>query len=116
MQKIASKIQEKIFLTTNFNFDEIALELFHFQYTYNPIYKQFVDHLKINVKNVNEIVEASKDIFKIQPKVANLSSPKEAQSNPCAFGSFSIIYNGEIISHHPISKTRFVNIMNSILN
>ncbi|MBP6048073.1 MAG: acyl transferase [Chitinophagales bacterium] len=54
---MASKIQEKIFLTTNFNFDEIALELFHFQYTYNPIYKQFVDHLKINVKNVNEIVK-----------------------------------------------------------
>lgn len=74
------------------------------------------DQCPYTVKNVNEIVEASKEIFRIQPKVVNLVSQKEAQLNPCAFGSFSIIYNGEIISHHPISKTRFVNIMNSILN
>lgn len=74
------------------------------------------DQCPYTVKNVNEIVEVSKEKFRIQPKVVNLTSYKEAQSNPCAFGSFSIIYNGEIISHHPISKTRFVNIMNSILN
>ncbi|NOR47352.1 MAG: GNAT family N-acetyltransferase, partial [Methanosarcinaceae archaeon] len=33
------------------------------------------------------------------------------QHSPCAFGIFCIIYNGEIISHHPISNTRFENIM-----
>ena len=27
------------------------------------------------------------------------------------FGSFCLIYNGKIISHHPISNTRFMNIM-----
>ncbi|MEZ5335661.1 MAG: YoaP domain-containing protein [Methanolobus sp.] len=35
-----------------------------------------------------------------------------AQNSPCSFGTFCIIYNGEIISHHPISNTRFMNIMN----
>ncbi|QQS34828.1 MAG: YoaP domain-containing protein [Ignavibacteriales bacterium] len=68
------------------------------------------------VKNVNEIVEASKSLFKITPKVIDIKSAAEAQTNPCAFGAFSIIYKGEIISHHPVSKTRFINIMNSILN
>ncbi|UCB59294.1 MAG: YoaP domain-containing protein [Thermoplasmatales archaeon] len=33
------------------------------------------------------------------------------QNSLCAFGTSSIIYNGEIISHHPISNTRFENIM-----
>lgn len=88
----------------------------------NPAkYKNGLTILRANqcpytVKNVNEIVAASKSLFKITPAVVDLKTAGDAQTNPCAFGSFSIVYNGEIISHHPISKTRFVNIMNSVLN
>jgi hypothetical protein len=39
----------------------------------------------------------------------------EVQASPCAFGSFCIILDGEIISYHPISKTRFENILNNKL-
>lgn len=74
------------------------------------------DQCPYTVKNVDGIVEASISIFDITPKVVDLKSHHEAQLNPCAFGSFSIIYNGEIISYHPVSSTRFINIMNSILN
>ncbi len=55
MQKYASKIQQKIFNKDNFNFDEVALELFIFQYTHNLVYRQFVDHLKINIHNVQSV-------------------------------------------------------------
>ena len=55
MQSSISKIREKIFSNDNFNFEEIALQLFEFQYTHNLVYKQFVDYLKINVSNVQTV-------------------------------------------------------------
>jgi hypothetical protein len=67
------------------------------------------------VKNVKEICVTAKKSYKIQPKVINLKTYKEAQNNPCPFGTFCIVYDGTIIAHHPISNTRFINIMNKIL-
>lgn len=55
MQQSISKIQEKIFRKDDFNFEEVALQLFEFQYTHNLVYKQFVDYLKINVENVQSV-------------------------------------------------------------
>ena len=64
-------------------------------------------------KNVNAIIESAKKM-KIKTRIVDLIDSNAAQSNPCAFGTFSIIYNGKIISHHPISNTRFENIMTKI--
>ena len=36
-------------------FNALALEIFSFQYTNNPVYSQFCDHLKINSKEINQI-------------------------------------------------------------
>lgn len=55
MQTSITKIREKIFSKDNFNLDSVALELFNFQYTHNLVYKQFVDYLKINVKDVQTV-------------------------------------------------------------
>lgn len=38
-------MKNKIFSVTDSNFEEIALEVFEFQYRSNPIYKRFVDYL-----------------------------------------------------------------------
>jgi hypothetical protein len=62
-------------------------------------------------KNVNAILESAKNKFNIKPVLVDLKDHSAAQEMPCAFGTFCIIYNGEIISHHPISNTRFENIM-----
>jgi len=64
-----------------------------------------------SVKNVNAILETSRKKFKISPKLIDIQDSIESQNVPCAFGSFCIIFNGEIIAHHPISNTRFENIM-----
>lgn len=64
-------------------------------------------------KNVNEILETAKRIG-IQAKLVDLKDFLAAQGSPCAFGTFCIIYNGKIISHHPISNTRFQNIINKM--
>ena len=62
-------------------------------------------------KNVNAILESAKNKFNIKTNLIDLNDSKSAQKTPCAFGTFCMIYNGEIISHHPISNKRFENIM-----
>jgi len=73
------------------------------------------DQCPYTVKNVREIREAVKKAYGIQANVINLKNCREAQRSPCAFGTFCIIYDGKAIAYHPVSKTRFINIMNSIL-
>jgi len=62
-------------------------------------------------KNVNAILESAKNKFNLKPNLIDLQDSKAVQDTPCAFGTFCIIYNGEIISYHPISNTRFENII-----
>ena len=62
-------------------------------------------------KNVNAILESAKDKFGLKANLIDLTDVAAVQNSPCAFGSFCIIYDGKIISHHPISNTRFENIM-----
>ncbi len=66
-------------------------------------------------KNVNSIIETAKNKFKLNVRLVNLNDTISVQNSPCAFGTFAIIYNGKIISHHPISDTRFQNIMNTLV-
>jgi len=62
-------------------------------------------------KNVNAILKSAKDKFGLKPRLIDQNDVNTVHHSPCAFGSFCIIYNGEIISYHPISNTRFENIM-----
>jgi hypothetical protein len=73
------------------------------------------DQCPYSVKNVREISETAEKTYGIKPDIIDLKNCKEAQNSPCAFGTFCIIYEGKAIAHHPISKTRFTNIMNKIL-
>jgi hypothetical protein len=73
------------------------------------------DQCPYTVKNVREIEKTARENFGIEPKIVTLINHKEAQNSPCPFGIFCIIFNGEVVAHHPISKTRFVNIMNKTL-
>jgi len=66
-------------------------------------------------KNVNAIIESAKKKFNLKTYLIDLKDTESAQKTPCAFGTFCIIYNGEIISHHPISNTRFENIMSKMV-
>jgi hypothetical protein len=63
-----------------------------------------------SVKNVDAILKTAKELG-ITAKLIDLINHELAQKSPCAFGTFCIIYNGKIISYHPISNTRFQNIM-----
>lgn len=66
-------------------------------------------------KNVNTIIETAKKM-KFHTQLIDLTNENSVQKSPCPFGTFGIIFNGKIISHNPISNTRFENIMKKELN
>jgi hypothetical protein len=63
-----------------------------------------------SVKNVDAILKTAKKL-KINATLIEIKDSESAQQTPCAFGTFCIIHKNEVISHHPISNTRFENIM-----
>ncbi len=62
-------------------------------------------------KNVKAILQAAKQEFGLEASLVEMTDFEAAQHCPSPFGSFCLIYEGEILSHHPISSTRFANIM-----
>ncbi len=65
-----------------------------------------------SVKNVDAILQTAKKM-NLSTRLVELYDAESAQQSPCAFGTFCIVYNGVVLSHHPISNTRFENIMKS---
>lgn len=65
-------------------------------------------------KNVAAIMETARKKYGLNPALVEMEGAAAAQDSPCAFGTFCILYNGKIISHHPISNGRFENIMDKI--
>jgi GNAT superfamily N-acetyltransferase len=72
------------------------------------------DQCPYTVKNVREIVEAAAGSYGLEAEVITLKTHEEAQESPSPFGIFCIILDGRILAHHPISKRRFMNIMDSL--
>ncbi|MDK2980967.1 MAG: hypothetical protein PWQ55_1314 [Chloroflexota bacterium] len=67
-------------------------------------------------KNVKAILQSAEEEFHLQATLVDLADAQAAQNVPSPFGTFCLIYNGEILSHHPISNTRFANIMRKKLS
>lgn len=65
-----------------------------------------------SVKNVDAIIQTAKNM-NLNPVLIDLEDSQSAQNSPCAFGTFCIVQDGNILAHHPISNKRFENIMKS---
>ncbi len=63
-----------------------------------------------SVKNVDAIIKTAEKMG-LHPNLIEIEDANQAQQSPCAFGTFCIIKNGKVISQHPISNTRFENII-----
>jgi hypothetical protein len=63
-----------------------------------------------SVKNVEAIMQTASKM-NLNPTLIEVDDHFSAQQSPCAFGTFCIIADGKILSHHPISSRRFENIM-----
>ncbi len=62
-------------------------------------------------KTTTEIFDAAKKDYNITPKIIELKNSIEAREVPFPFGTFGIILNGKVVADHPVSQTRFRNIM-----
>ncbi len=65
------------------------------------------------IKNVREMCERAQKEFSIVPQVVSIDSPLDAQACPSPFGTFCVVVDGVVLAHHPISATRFCNILRS---
>jgi L-amino acid N-acyltransferase YncA len=61
-------------------------------------------------KTVERIAEASRRLG-LEPKMVQVGSAKASRELPTPYGVFSIIHDGKLIAHRPISATRFTSIM-----
>lgn len=68
-----------------------------------------------SAKFADDIADAAKNIYKLKTRIVELQTYKNAQNAPTPFAVFAIIYNGQILADHQISRTRFENIMKKVL-
>lgn len=64
-------------------------------------------------KFAGEITEAA-GALGMSVRVKELKTCRQAQSVPSAYGIFNLVYDGRLIADHPVSKTRFMNIMKQV--
>jgi hypothetical protein len=62
-----------------------------------------------------EIVQTAREEYGIAPRIIELNSYRDAQDAPTPYAVFSILSNGKVLADHQISRTRFRNIMRTML-
>ncbi|MDX9975560.1 MAG: YoaP domain-containing protein, partial [FCB group bacterium] len=65
-------------------------------------------------KSAERIAAAARTLG-LDPKVVRVGSAKASRELPTPYGVFSIIYDGKLIAHRPISATRFLTIMRRVI-
>lgn len=66
-------------------------------------------------KFADEIAEMAEKTYKLKSRVVELKTYQDAQNAPTPYEVFAIIYNGQLLADHQVSRSRFRNIMNKIL-
>ncbi len=61
-----------------------------------------------------DIAETAQNEYHIEPTVIDLKSWSDAQEAPTPYAVFALIYNGQLLADHQISRTRFRNIMGKL--
>jgi len=66
------------------------------------------------MKFADEIAQTAREEYAIEPRLVDLGSCREAQNAPTPYAVFALIHQGRLLADHPISRTRFRNIMNKL--
>jgi GNAT superfamily N-acetyltransferase len=61
-----------------------------------------------------DIAATAETEYGIVPNVVDLQSPSDAQNAPTPYSVFALIYDGQLLADHQISRTRFRNIMKNL--
>ena len=66
------------------------------------------------VKFAGEIAEAAEAEFGLKPRMVQIRTHRQAQNAPTPYAVFAIIHDGRVVADHPVSRTRFRNIMKKL--
>jgi N-acetylglutamate synthase-like GNAT family acetyltransferase len=66
-------------------------------------------------KSIKEIKETIAQRYGIRAQIIEMKNHEQAQNAPSPYAVFSLIYDGKLLAFHPISNTRFKNIMDKVL-
>jgi GNAT superfamily N-acetyltransferase len=66
-------------------------------------------------KSIGEIRETIKERYGIKANIVEIKDHRQAQNAPSPYAIFSLIYDGKLLAFHPISNTRFKNIIDKVL-
>lgn len=67
------------------------------------------------VKFGAEIAQAAREDYGLEPRIVELKTCRQAQRGPAPFGVFALIHDGRLLADHPVSVTRFRNLMRKAL-
>jgi hypothetical protein len=73
------------------------------------------DQCPFIAKSIREIRETIEERYGIKAKIIQMKNHEDAQNAPSPYAIFSLIYDGELRAFHPISRKRFMNIMDKEL-
>jgi GNAT superfamily N-acetyltransferase len=65
-------------------------------------------------KFATDIAETAKNEYGLRLNVVDLQSPSDAQNAPTPYAIFALMYDGQLLADHQISRTRFRNIMKKL--
>ncbi len=78
---------------------------------YKGLHLIYANQCPLFIKSVDEMKQTAKT-YRLDLNVTVLKTAQEAQQAPTGYGTYSLVYNGNILSDHYISNTRFKNILN----
>jgi hypothetical protein len=70
----------------------------------------YADQCPWHAKSVTDLQDAAKK-HGIDLTVKKLTTPKQAQHAPSGYGTFSLIYDGQLLADHYLSRRRFESIL-----
>jgi len=73
------------------------------------------DQCPHTAKFADEIAEMARTTYGIKPRTVELKTPRDARSAPTPYATFAIVYDGQLLADHQISRARFGNIMDKLL-
>jgi GNAT superfamily N-acetyltransferase len=65
-------------------------------------------------KFADDIAALAGTVYKLRPRVVEITNHREAENAPTPYAVFSVILDGRVLADHPISATRFRNIMSGL--
>ena len=65
-------------------------------------------------KFADDIAAVARTAYQLKPRIVEIKNHREAQNAPTPYAVFSVILDGRILADHPISATRFKNIMKGL--